>query len=277
MNMRWSQWSPDIWYTEQLPHLDDPRCDDKQVRQFNGQVSQILQCRIVHFVRICKSRSHCSLYIAHVELRNLYQWTGFEFSGMTEPWCLIHIISYWTISGTPDTTIAQEFGIFSDSKMLNNLQRNAKENRNQLLDLSGTDWARYISNHRGIENLSKWYPVDISYPETWLAYFRHTWRLQLSISSLQNEIQAHLRSTLPSRLMVSDLSPHAYSFQHPILRSRHLSLTDNPTPDISLNRAYPLRITLQWFLLLLSKQISFYLNSLNLWLPANIECTSCIH
>ena len=53
--------------------------------------------------------------------------------------------------------------------MLNNLQSIAKENRNQCLDFPETDPVQYISNHPGIERLSKRYPVDVSYPDTRLA------------------------------------------------------------------------------------------------------------
>jgi len=57
--------------------------------------------------------------------------------------------------GAPDTTIAKEFGIFTESTMLKNLQSIAKENRYQLLDFPEADPAQYISNHPGIDKLSK--------------------------------------------------------------------------------------------------------------------------
>jgi hypothetical protein len=109
----------------------------------------------------------------------------------------------------------------------------------------------------------------ISYPETQLTYSRLPRSEQPSISSLRNEIQAHLRSTLLSRLMVWDLTPHAYSIQRPILTSRDQLLSYDPTPGTPLNCAYPLRITLEWFILLHSKHIWSFLNALNLWLPAH--------
>jgi len=127
----------------------------------------------------------------------------------------------------------------------------AQENRCQLLDAPETDPVQYISNHPWIERLSKEYRVDVSYPETRLACFRLTRRIQLSIFSLRNEVQAHLKSTLLSRLMVSDLTPHTYSIHRPILTSCYLSLTYNPTPGhdrtpgTPLYRGYPLRITLE--------------------------------
>jgi hypothetical protein len=125
--------------------------------------------------------------------------------------------------------------------------------------------------------------VDVLYPETRLAYSRLLRRKQPSISSLRNEIQTHLRSTLLSRLMVSDLSPHPYSIQYPILKSCDPLLSYDPTPGTPLNCAYPLRITLEWFILLHFKHIWSFLNALNLWQPAHrvsilqTECPPCRH
>ena len=182
---------------------------------------------------------------------------------------MIQIIGNLSFSGAPDTRIANEFGISSESTLWNNLQSIAKENRYQLLDFSETDPAQHISDHPGIEQLSTPDRIDVSYPETWLACSRLTQRKQPSILSLRNEIQAHLRSTLLSRLMVSDLTPHVYSIQRPVLTSRDSLLTYVPTPGTPLNCVYPLRITLEWFIVLHSKHISFFLNALNLWLPAH--------
>jgi len=53
-----------------------------------------------------------------------------------------------------------------------------------------------ISNHPGIERLSKRYAVDVSYPESRLAYSRLTRSIQPSISSLRNEVQADLKDTM---------------------------------------------------------------------------------
>jgi hypothetical protein len=83
------------------------------------------------------------------------------FSGAPEPPCVIQIIGNLSISGAPDTRIAKEFGIFSESTLLNNLQSVAKENRYQLLDISETDPAQHISNHPGIERLSMPDRVDV--------------------------------------------------------------------------------------------------------------------
>jgi hypothetical protein len=76
--------------------------------------------------------------------------------------------------GAPDTKIARECWIFSESTVLNNLQSIAKENRYQLLDFPETDPALYISNDSGIERLSMTDRVDVSYPESQLTYFRLT-------------------------------------------------------------------------------------------------------
>jgi len=103
-------------------------------------------------------------------------------------------------------------------------------------------------------------------------YSRLIQRIQPSISSLRNEVQAHLKSTLLSRLMVSDLTPHTYSIHRPILTSSHSLLTYDPTPGMPMNRVYPLRIALEPFILLHSKHIFSFLNALNLWLPAHTEC-----
>ena len=68
----------------------------------------------------------------------------------------------------------KEFEIFAESTMLNNLQSIAQENRCQLLDTSQTDPVLYISNHPEIDRLSREYRVDVSYPETQVAYSRLT-------------------------------------------------------------------------------------------------------
>jgi len=171
-----------------------------------------------------------------------------------------------------------EFKIFTESSMLNNLQSIAQENRCQLLDPPETDPVQYISNHPWIQRRSKRYRVDVMYRKTWLAYLRLTRRIQSSISLLSNKVQVHLTSTLLSRLMVSDLTPYAYSIHWLILTSHYSLLTYyptpgyGPTPGMPLNHKYPLRITLERFILLHFKHIFSFLNSLNLWLPAHTEC-----
>ena len=68
MNMKWCQWSTGIWWTEPLPHLDDPICDESQVRQFDNRRDQIPRCHIFLFGRICRSCCHCLSYIVRVIL-----------------------------------------------------------------------------------------------------------------------------------------------------------------------------------------------------------------
>jgi len=158
---------------------------------------------------------------------------------------LIRIPCCLSISGVPDTRFTKEFEIFTESSMLNNLQSIAQQNRSQLLDRPETDPVQYISNQAGRDRQSKGYRVHVSYPETRLAYSKLTRSIQLSISSLRNEVQAHLKFTLLSRLMVSDLTPHAYSIHRPILTSSHSLFTYDPTPGTPLNRVSPLRIALE--------------------------------
>jgi len=86
---------------------------------------------------------------------------GFEFSGVPEPPIMIHIICNMSISGAPYTGIAKEFGIFTESTMLNNVQSIAQENRYQLLHIPETDPVQFISNHPWMERLSKRYQVDL--------------------------------------------------------------------------------------------------------------------
>jgi hypothetical protein len=83
---------------------------------------------------------------------------------------VIQIKGNLSIAGAPDTRIGKEFGIFSESSLLNHLQSIAKENRFQLLDFPETYPAQNISNHPGIERLPMPDRVDVSYPETRLAY-----------------------------------------------------------------------------------------------------------
>jgi hypothetical protein len=148
--------------------------------------------------------------------------------------------------------------------MSNNYQSIAQENRSQLLDSPETDPVQYIANHPWIDRLSKRYWVDASYPETRLACSNLTQWIQPNISSLRNEVQAHLKSTLLSRLMVSDLTPHAYSIHRPILTRSHWLLTYDPTPGTPPNRVYLLHIALERFILLHSKHIFSFLNAFNL-------------
>jgi len=86
----------------------------------------------------------------------------------------------------------------------------AQENRYQLLDPPATHPAEYISNHPFIERLSKRFRVAVSYPKTQLAYSRLRRKILPRISSLRNEVQAHLRSTLLSSLIVSVWTLHVY-------------------------------------------------------------------
>jgi len=129
--------------------------------------------------------------------------------------------------------------------MVNNLPSIAHEYRYQHLDSPETDPSQDISNHPGKEKLSKRYRVDVLYPKTRLAYSWLTQRIQPSISSLRNEVQAHLRSTFLSCVMVSDLTPQAYSIQRLISTCRHSLLTYDPTPGMLLNCEYPLCITFE--------------------------------
>jgi len=163
------------------------------VHQFNGQVSQILQCSILLLVRICRSCRHCSSYIIRMELWYVHPHMGFEFSCAPKYPTAIQMICYVSISGAPDTRMEKEFGIFAESTMLQHLQSIAKENHYQLLDFPETDPAQYISNRPGMERRSRRYRVDVLYPETQLAYSSLTQSILPSISSLSNEIQAHLR------------------------------------------------------------------------------------
>jgi len=235
------------------------------VRQFNGGPSEIPRCRIFLCVRICRAAVNAHLHhILSVELwfGNLH--TRSVFAGAPELPSLIPILCCLPISGAPDTRVTKEFRIFTNSSMLNNLQSIAQENCSHLLDSPETDSVQYITTHPGIDRLSKRYRVDLSYPETRLTYSRLTRRIQMSISSLRNEVQAHLKSTLLSRLMVSDLTPQAYSIHRPILTCSHSLLTCYPTPGMPLNCVSPLHIALEWFILLHSKHIFSFLNALNL-------------
>jgi len=164
------------------------------------------------------------------------------------------------MSGALETRIVKEFGIFTESTRLNNSQSIAQENRYQHLDSPETDPAQYISNHPGIERLSKRYRVEVSYPEAQLAYSWLFRRIQPSIPSLRNDGQVHLRSTLLSSAMVSALTQHTCSIQRLISTIRHSSFTYHPTPGTPLHCVYPLRISFERFILL---------NALNLWLPAH--------
>jgi len=214
---------------------------------FNSRLGQFLRCRTFLFVSIWRSCCHISfsLYIVRVKLWHWILQTGFQLSGVPEPPCVIQIICFLSIAGAPDTRIAKEFGIFTESIMLNNLQSIAHENHYQHLDSPETEPSQYISNHPGMERLCKRYRVDVSYPKTRLAYSRLTRWIPPSIFSLSNEIQAHLRSTFLSSVMVTDLTLHAYSIQRLISTCRHSLFKYNPTSGTPLNREYPLCTTFE--------------------------------
>ena len=78
-------------------------------------------------------------------------------SGAPELPSVIPIICCLTISGAPDTRVTEEFSIFDESTMLNNSLSIAQENCCQLLDSPETVPSQYISNHPGIDRVSKQY------------------------------------------------------------------------------------------------------------------------
>jgi hypothetical protein len=158
---------------------------------------------------------------------------------------VIEIICFLSIAGGPDNRIANEFEIFTESIKLNNLQSIAHRNRYQHLNSPETDRSQYITNHARIGRLSNQYRVDVPCSKTRLVDFSLTRRIPLSIYSLSDEIQVHLRSTLLSSVMVSDLTLHAYSIQRQISICKHSVFKYNPTPGTPLNREYPLRINLE--------------------------------
>ena len=192
------------------------------MRQFTGGPSEIPRYCIFLCVRICRAAVTAHLHhVLSVELwfRNLQ--TRSVFSGAPELPSLIPLPCWLSISGAPDTRVTKEFEIFTQLSMLNNLLSIAQENRSQRFDPPETDPIQYISNHPGIDRQSKRYRVDVSYSGTRLVYPRLTRSIQPNISSLRNEVQAHLKFTNLPRLMVSDLTPHTYSIHRPILTSSH--------------------------------------------------------
>jgi hypothetical protein len=59
---------------------------------------------------------------------------GLKLSDAPEPPCVFQIIFFLSIAGTPDSRIAKEFGISTESITLNDLQAIPRENRCQYLD-----------------------------------------------------------------------------------------------------------------------------------------------
>ena len=127
-----------------------------------------------------------------------------------------------SISGAPDTKVTKACGIFSESTMLNNWESIGESLSTSRLSWDWSSRVQYISNHARIERLSKRYRFDVSYPKTQLTYSSLTRRIQATISSLMNEVQAHPRSTLLSSVIISDMTPHAYSIQWLILTMQAL-------------------------------------------------------
>jgi len=208
---------------------------------------------------ICRrySRLSSSLCIVYVELEYLNVRKELQFSGALEPPSVTQIIWLLAIRAILDARIGEEFVIFTKSAMLNNLHSIAQDSHYQHLDSHETEPALYISNYQGIERMSKQYRVDVQYPKTHLAYSRCIRTPQCNILPLRKEIQTHLGSTLLSRLMVSDLTPFIYSIQSLISTRCHWVLTYNLTWGMDLHCVYPLRITLEQFILLHSKLIFF--------------------
>jgi len=229
------------------------------VYQFNGRLGQIPQWHRFFPELICQSCSHYSSYIPWVELWYLNQQTGFQFAGVPRPLRVNQTIRFLSIWGALDPRIAKQFGIFTESSILNNLQWIPQGNRYQHLDSTETDPALYICNYPGIERLFKRNQVGVSYPKIHLVYSWLTRSIQLSIVSISNEVQVHLRSTLLTSLMISHLTPHVYSIQRLVSTGRHSLFTYYPTSGKPLNCIYPLHITFEVFILL---------NASNLWLPA---------
>jgi len=51
---------------------------------------------------------------------------------------------------------------------------------------------------------------DLSYPETWLVYSQLTGSIEPSISSLRNEVQPHLKSTIRPGVGLRLDTPHIF-------------------------------------------------------------------
>jgi len=232
--------------------------------QFDGGLSEIPRCLIYSCENLSTLQSlRSSFYMFHVDLSSWNLHPRSMFSAAPELPSFIPIICSLFISGPPNTRIMQECRTFTDPTMLHNLQSNAQDNRCQFLDSPETDPAHYNSNHPGIDRLPKRYQVDVLYPKSRLADSRLTRRMQPSISLLRHGGQAHLTSTLLSRVIVSDLTLHAYSIHHPIFECRHWLLTCDITPHMPpLNDSF----------CSIPSIFPSFLNALNLWLPATTEC-----
>jgi len=195
----------------------------------------------VLYIACCENLSKLQsllIFIVYCPCASEIPKSEFEFSGAPDPPGVMPIISYLSISGALGSRIAKEFGIFTESTMLNNLQSIAPVNHYQLLHSPETDPAQCMSHHPGIERLSKRYRDDELNPKKRLTYSRLTQSIQPNISSLRIDCQAHLRPTLLSSLIVSDMTPHTYkkaNFNKPPLimniwtRCRHASEPCIPT------------------------------------------------
>jgi hypothetical protein len=168
------------------------------VHRFTGQLSQNPQCRIFLFVSICQSCDHLSipLNVVQVQLGCLNLRMGFQLLAASEPPIGIQLIWVLLISGTPDTRIAKQFGIFTESTMLNHVPSITQAHCYQHLNSPGANSALYIANHEGIQTLSKHVHVDISKPDIHLANSRLIPRIQPRLFLLRHEVQAPRRSSL---------------------------------------------------------------------------------
>jgi len=158
-------------------------------------------------------QSTTSSYIVSGEYWYITLHTEFNFSGEPDPPSVNPIIGYLNISETSDYRDLMQFRIFTESTMLNYLPPIAQENSDQLLSCHDTEPPSFNSHNPGIEWRYRWYRVSVSDPESPLKYATLTGRIQPSILSLFNQVQAHLLSTLLLSLMFPNLTLHAYSIQ----------------------------------------------------------------
>jgi hypothetical protein len=156
------------------------------VCQFNGGQSENWYCCMFLSVRIYRAAvtaHHHHILSVELWFRNPHTTSG--FSGGPQLRILIPFLCCLPISDVPDSRVTKEFGIFTESLIMNNLQSIAQENCSQLVNSLETVSVQYIANLPGRDKLFTRYRVDVSPPEILRAYSSLTPRNQPSISSLR--------------------------------------------------------------------------------------------
>jgi len=137
-----------IGWTKTYPHLYDPMCNEKHVRQFNGweYIENDLGKLLTESNSTVPYNVHCNNISTLLAFFNFIGngqgwiwypnlWTWLECSCGLQPPGVIQVIWYWYISGLPEIRVAKEVRISNESQRWNELQSISTENHYHFLTL----------------------------------------------------------------------------------------------------------------------------------------------